>query len=129
VAATVARARESGLPEQLKEYSDQLEQGWQQVGKVTALLYACGDMNKTLANASVYLEAVGHTIVAWIWLEQALVAARRLDTAPESEQDFYRGKLQACRYFYHWELPKAQPQLDLLAKIDTTTLDMQDAWF
>jgi butyryl-CoA dehydrogenase len=129
VAATVARARESGLPKQLKEYSDQLEQGWQQVGKVTALLYACGDMNKTLANASVYLEAVGHTIVAWIWLEQALVAARRLDTAPESEQDFYRGKLQACRYFYHWELPKAQPQLDLLAKIDTTTLDMQDAWF
>ena len=94
---------------------------------MTAALYACGDMNKTLANASVYLEAVGHTIMAWIWLEQALVAARGLDSG--REQDFYRGKLQACRYFYQWELPKVQPQLDLLARIDTTTLDMQDAWF
>jgi hypothetical protein len=28
-----------------------------------------------------------------------------------------------------WELPKVQPQLDLLASIDTTTRDMQDAWF
>jgi butyryl-CoA dehydrogenase len=129
LAATMGKARAPGAPAQLQSYADQLEQNWQQVGKVTAALYAAGDMNKTLANASVYLEAVGHTIMAWIWLEQALVAARQLETVPESEQDFYRGKLQACRYFYHWELPKVQPQLDLLARIDTTTLDMQDAWF
>jgi hypothetical protein len=52
------------------------------------------------------------------------VAARHL-----GEDDFYRGKLQACRYFFHWELPKSAQQLDLLETIDTTTLDMQDAWF
>ncbi|MBV8635040.1 MAG: acyl-CoA dehydrogenase C-terminal domain-containing protein, partial [Burkholderiaceae bacterium] len=45
------------------------------------------------------------------------------------EGDFYRGKLQACRYFFQWELPKIKPQLELLAAIDTTTLDMQDNWF
>jgi hypothetical protein len=84
-------------------------------------------MNKTLANASLYLEAVGHVVVAWIWLEQALVAARRLKAADDA--DFYRGKLQACRYFFQWELPKVAQQLELLASIDTTTLDMQDAWF
>ncbi|MDQ2988197.1 MAG: acyl-CoA dehydrogenase C-terminal domain-containing protein, partial [Pseudomonadota bacterium] len=106
-------------------YADQLEDTWQQVGAVTRTLYACGDMNKTLANASVYLDAVGHTIVAWIWLEQAMAAAR----ATGHDQDFYRGKLQSCRYFFNWELPKVGPQLDLLASIDTTTLDMQDAWF
>ncbi|WP_155402491.1 acyl-CoA dehydrogenase C-terminal domain-containing protein, partial [Ralstonia solanacearum] len=43
--------------------------------------------------------------------------------------DFYRGKLQAARYFFQWELPKTGPQLALLASLDTTTLDMQDAWF
>ena len=86
-------------------------------------------MNKTLANASVYLEAVGHAVIAWIWLEQAALAERALDTAADSDRDFYRGKLQACRYFFKWELPKVGPQLDLLASIDTTTLDMQDAWF
>jgi alkylation response protein AidB-like acyl-CoA dehydrogenase len=126
---TIGKARVEGGPAGLRPYADQLERTWQQVGTVTAALYASGDMNKTLANASVYLEAVGHTVVAWIWLEQALLAARQLDAAPDSEQDFYRGKLQACRYFFKWELPKVQPQLDLLASIDTTTLDMQDAWF
>jgi butyryl-CoA dehydrogenase len=117
------------VPAKLQPYADALEHAWQRVGQVTAALYASGDMNKTLANASVYLEAVGHTVVAWIWLEQALLAARQIGAAPESDQDFYRGKLQACRYFFNWELPKVGPQLDLLASIDTTTLDMQDAWF
>jgi butyryl-CoA dehydrogenase len=126
---TVARARSPGVAAELLPYADRLEDAWQQIGAVTGALYACGDINKTLANASVYLEAVGHTVLAWMWLDQALLASRQLAGATEADQDFYRGKLQACRYFFHWELPKVQPQLDLLASIDTTTLDMQDAWF
>jgi butyryl-CoA dehydrogenase len=126
---TVARARAAGVAAELRPYADQLDSTWQQVDAVTRALYAAGDMNKTLANASVYLEAVGHAVVAWMWLEQALLASRQLAGATTADQDFYRGKLQACRYFFHWELPKVQPQLDLLASIDTTTLDMQDAWF
>ena len=127
VAAVRAEAHDELLPE-LLPYADQLEAAWRQLAEVTATLYATGDLNKTLANASVYLEAAGHIIVAWIWLQQAQVAARKLAT-DAAEPDFYRGKLQACRYFYHWELPKIGPQLKLLASIDTTTLDMQDAWF
>jgi butyryl-CoA dehydrogenase len=67
-------------------------------------------------------------VVAWIWLQQALVAAASLDL-DSADADFYRGKLQACRYFFRWELPKVEQQLELLASIDTTTLDMRDAWF
>ena len=116
IAKTIAAARD-----RFPDYAEQLEHTWRRIAEVTATLYAAGDMNKTLANASVYLEAVGHTIVAWIWLEQAMAAGQ--------DQDFYRGKLQACRYFFKWELPKVAPQLDLLASIDTTTLDMRDPWF
>ncbi len=125
VAATIAKARLADL----QAYAGQLEDTWASIGRVTQQLYGAGDMNKTLANASVYLEAVGHTVVAWLWLEQALVATRALPQASSDERNFYLGKLQACRYFFHWELPKVQPQLDLLATIDTTTLEMQDAWF
>jgi butyryl-CoA dehydrogenase len=64
-----------------------------------------------------------------MWLAQALLASRQLAGAIEADQDFYRGKLQACRYFVRWELPKVEQQLELLASIDTTTLDMRDAWF
>jgi len=108
----------------------QLEQAWTRIVEVTQALYGAGDMNKTLANASVYLEAVGHVVIAWMWLEQALVATAALAEArTDDERNFYRGKLQACRYFYRWELPKVAPQLALLADLDTTALDMQDAWF
>ena len=111
---------------ELLAHADALEQAWQTVEEVTQKLYAVGDLNKTLANASLYLEAVGHVVVAWIWLQQALLAAASLASG---DTDFYRGKLQACLYFFQWELPKVGPQLDLLASIDTTTLDMKDAWF
>jgi hypothetical protein len=129
VAKTVATARAAGAAAELLPYAAQLEASWRQVEAVTSALYACGDINKTLANASVYLEAVGHVVVAWMWLEQALLASTRLAGAAGPDQDFYRGKLQACRYFFRWELPKVQAQFDLLASIDTTTLDMQDSWF
>jgi alkylation response protein AidB-like acyl-CoA dehydrogenase len=135
VQATIAKAVALAPPTPLATYGAALAQLLQHAVQVTHSLYATGDMNKTLANASLYLEALGHIVMAWIWLEQALLAQQKLDaicadTATDAQDaGFYRGKLQACRYFFHWEFPKVQQQLDLLASIDTTTLDMQDAWF
>ncbi|HEY0064851.1 MAG TPA: acyl-CoA dehydrogenase [Telluria sp.] len=128
LAAAIGKVRLADAP-LLQDYAVQLEEIWARIGRVTTTLYEAGDMNKTLANASLYLEAVGHTVVAWMWLEQALVASAKLPAASDDEANFYHGKLQACRYFFQWELPKVPQQLDLLASIDTTTLDMQDAWF
>ncbi|MBJ7308778.1 acyl-CoA dehydrogenase [Rugamonas sp. CCM 8940] len=117
------------LAGELLAHAAALESAWQRVEQVTQALYAAGDMNKTLANASAYLEAVGHVVVAWIWLQQAVLAASQLPEASAADADFYRGKLQACRFFFRWELPKVEQQLALLESIDTTTLDMQNAWF
>ena len=122
IRATVHGARSVG---QLVAHANALDAAWRRVEEVTQALYAAPDLNQTLANATVYLEAVGHVVVAWIWLQQAMAAVA---SRPE-EDNFRRGILQDCRYFYKWELPKVQPQLDLLANLDTTTLDMQDAWF
>ncbi|TPQ42858.1 acyl-CoA dehydrogenase [Cupriavidus pinatubonensis] len=100
------------------------------LAEVTKVLWSAGDANVTLANASIYLEAFGHVVVAWIWLEQALVAQAALAGGASGEDEtFYRGKLAAATYFSRWELPKVGPQLELLATLDRTTLDMQDAWF
>jgi hypothetical protein len=122
VQKTIANALEVA---ELTGYAQALAGVLQRIEQVTQALYGAGDLNKTLANASVYLEAFGHAVVAWIWLEQALLSVGKNG----HDADFYKGKLQACAYFFKWELPKVQPQLDLLESIDTTTLDMQDAWF
>jgi len=86
------------------------------------------DPRKALANATIYLDMFGHIVIAWMWLRQALVAARKLE-AGEGDANFLRGKLAACRYFFAYELPKTKAQRDLLAKLDETTLDMQAEWF
>ncbi|MFN4011314.1 MAG: acyl-CoA dehydrogenase [Pannonibacter sp.] len=119
VMATVARA--SGDAE-LNPYGEALARTMARIGEATATVWRDGDPERALANASTYLEAVGHAVLAWIWLEQALAAAGKVG-------DFYDGKRQAARYFFRWELPKIGPMLDLLVSKDDTTLAMQDAWF
>ena len=69
-------------------------------------------------------------MLAWTWLRQAVVADGALaQAATPQDADFYRGKLQACRWFFHWELPRTTPQHALLRSLDDSTLAMQDAWF
>ena len=86
------------------------------------------DVERALANATVYLEAMGHIVVAWMWLRQALAATRALGRASGADADFYRGKLAACRYFFRWELPRVAPQLALLDSLDSTCLEAEPAW-
>ena len=89
---------------------------------MTGTLWAAGDPDVALSNASVYLEAAGHVVVGWLWLEQALATEGR-------EGGFYDGKRQAARYFQRWELPKVGPQLALLASLDDTVREMRSDWF
>jgi alkylation response protein AidB-like acyl-CoA dehydrogenase len=88
-----------------------------------------GHAELALANAHVFLEMTGHVVVAWIWLQQALVAVRRLKEASDGDRDFYQGKLQAASYFFRWELPKTAHWYQLMNDMDNTCLEMQDAWF
>ena len=86
------------------------------------------DVERGLANASVYLEAFGHVVVAWMWLRQALASARLLGHGSGADADFHRGKLAACRYFFRWKLPRIGPQLALLDSLDSTCLEAQPGW-
>jgi hypothetical protein len=121
VRTTIAGAHASGDAE-LARFGAALEAAIARLAGTTRLLHGTGDVGLTLANASAYLEAAGHTVLAWIWLEQMLVAHGK-------SGDFYDGKRQAARYFMRWELPKIYPQLDLLESLDTTTIEMADSWF
>ena len=115
VSATTARAAAAGG--ELADLGRLLDAAVARVGAVTRRLWASGDPETALANASVYLEAVGHTVMAWMWLEQALAAGDRDD-------DFHAGKRHAARYFFRYELPRTEPQFALLESLDRTTVDM-----
>jgi alkylation response protein AidB-like acyl-CoA dehydrogenase len=117
---TIGTAKAAGgVPAEL---AAQLDSAWQRLVGVTTAMFGSGDIEAAMANSVIYLEAFGHIVVAWMWLEQALAADGH-------SGDFYDGKRQAARYFFRYELPKTAPQLDLLASLDRTTLEMRDSWF
>jgi hypothetical protein len=117
---TVDRARSAGSEPAV--YAEVLAASLDRLMATTRALWADGDPEVALANASVYLEATGHVVVAWLWLEQLL--ATRGATG-----SFYDGKRHAAAYFFRYELPKTGPQWELLSDLDRTTLDMDPDWF
>jgi butyryl-CoA dehydrogenase len=117
---TIARARAADAS--LHAHADELGQAFERAQATTWRLLAAPSSELALANSSVYLEALGHVVVAWLWLEQALATRGRSD-------DFHAGKRQACRFFYRHELPRTTAQFELLASLDDTTLAMRDEWF
>ncbi|MHA6783928.1 acyl-CoA dehydrogenase [Pseudonocardia saturnea] len=118
IGATVERARAAGLG----DAADAVGAAAARTAEVTATLWAAGDPAVTLANSSTYLEAVGHVVVAWIWLEQLVAVGER-------EGDFYDGKRAAAGYFLRHELPRTGPQFALLESLDRTTLDVRPEFF
>ena len=129
VQATMAQAQGSAT---LAPMAQALQHAWHDVmDSVQALRPQLhSEREAVLANAHLFLEAFGHTVMAWTWLRQALVAQRALDKGVDAtDEAFYRGKLQAAQWFFRWELPKVTAQLALLRTMDDSHRAMRDAWF
>jgi butyryl-CoA dehydrogenase len=116
--ATVSRARSS---EELVGPAGELERVVSRLSDVTDRLLA-GDRASMLSHATTFLEASGHVVVAWLWLDQALATIGKSGA-------FYDGKRAAMRFFFGYELPRVSTQLDLLESGDRTLLDLDEGWF
>jgi len=88
-----------------------------------------GKINQGLANSALYLKVFGHLVIGWRWLEQAIRAEQGLANGNAADAEFYRGKLQAARYFLTWEVPGCQQELAILDRRDDACLGMQGGWF
>jgi alkylation response protein AidB-like acyl-CoA dehydrogenase len=86
-----------------------------------------------LVQANLYLDMFGRVTMAWIWLRQGLAACRALDDAKQvlnkSEQDFYRGKLQAAQFYIESDLAQVVHQADILKANNQLYFSMQDSFF
>ncbi len=122
-----ATAAAAGANRLLERYASALARAWNGLREITHALHAIDDADAVLANASAYLEAFGHVVVAWLWLDQALVAQAAMGAAQGDERDFYRGKLAGCEYFYSWELPKIPGWLAVLQPPDRTLRDTPES--
>jgi alkylation response protein AidB-like acyl-CoA dehydrogenase len=94
----------------------------QSLGAATKAAWATGVAEEALANATPYLQAFGHTVLAWMWLDVALAAVSRDD-------DLAQGQRAAMRYFFAYELPKIGAWLAVVSSRDPTCRNMREEWF
>ncbi|WP_107328975.1 acyl-CoA dehydrogenase [Metapseudomonas otitidis] len=88
-----------------------------------------GKVAQALANSALYLNSFGHAVIGWRWLEQAIRAQEGLANGKPADTEFYKGKLQAARFFLTWEVPGVHHALAILEARDDTCLGMQADWF
>jgi Acetyl-CoA dehydrogenase C-terminal like/Acyl-CoA dehydrogenase, C-terminal domain len=120
---TIGRA--ARVPE-LAAHARALRVALQQVGNATQTAWSTGNPLEALANAVPYMQAFGHTVLAWIWLDVSL-AALKLDATKSIAST--AGKTGATQYFYHYELPKVAAWLQVVEARDLTCADFPEAGF
>lgn len=137
---------------ELRRASQTIEATTQHVGAIGA----GGDPDLMLAHAHEYLTLVGHSVVAWMWLKQAvscgvaLVWLRLLlklfvvVSVPTSaqaaasaalrqgvsggEEAFYQGKVAACRYWFTTQLPSIHTLAAVVTASDDQLLTLREEW-
>jgi alkylation response protein AidB-like acyl-CoA dehydrogenase len=107
----------------LAAHANALGAALQRVGSATKAAWATGVPVDALANAVPYMQAFGHTVLAWIWLDVAMAAA----AAPASPAN--DGRLAAMRYFFHYELPKIGAWLNVVESRDQTCAALPEEAF
>jgi alkylation response protein AidB-like acyl-CoA dehydrogenase len=112
----------------LAGHAEALSAAMAHLGDATRAAWATGNPDEALANATPYLQAFGHAVLAWVWLDVAVCAQRGLD-AGAGQADALRGKLAACTYFFNYELPRIGAWLKVVETRDATCRSMPEAWF
>ena len=115
--STAAQA-ESAWPEEAAALRDALRQ----VGQATEQAWAGALPAQALANAVPYLQAFGHAVIAWIWLDVAASQDGKTSSAAQ-------GRRAACRYFFRYELPKIGAWLNVVRNRDATCADLPEEAF
>jgi alkylation response protein AidB-like acyl-CoA dehydrogenase len=108
----------------LADYAATLSNALQWLDKATTAALTCSDPELALANATLYLDATGNVVVAWLWLRQAIVASSKIEEAVPAHRPFYEAKLAACRYFFRYVLPGAEIDFSLVQGLDDTCFSL-----
>lgn len=104
----------------LSTWSVELEQAWQRLVHATGQAWQFPPA-RALANAVPYMQAFGHVVLAWIWLD----VARSCNARTPADV----GRLAACQYFFRHELPKIDAWLAVVSTGDSTCADVPEEAF
>jgi alkylation response protein AidB-like acyl-CoA dehydrogenase len=99
----------------LAEYASDLDKAIIAVEDATQAAWSTDNPTEALANAVPYMQAFGHVVIAWIWLELAI-----------NKRAIQAINTPAAAYFYHYELPKITAWLKVVVSRDLTCANMAE---
>jgi butyryl-CoA dehydrogenase len=103
-----------------------LAEALQHIGSATKAAWATGNPQEALANAVPYMQAFGHTVLAWIWLD---VAQHALERDASKALPATVGRVGATDYFFNYELPKIGAWLQVVERRDPTCATLPEEAF
>ena len=109
---------------QLATFCDQLNDYLTLIEQTISVVAEAEDPSLALANATIFLDAMGHLVIAWMWLKQAVAALDGKQKGNAADDAFYDGKVAAMQFFFRYELPKIRPNLSLVGELDSTCYDL-----
>lgn len=123
IAETIARA---GKVPALAGHAKALGAALQRIGSATKAAWSTGNPQDALANAVPYMQAFGHVVLAWIWLD---VAQRALEQDAAKSAPATAGRVGATDYFFNYELPKIGAWLNVVESRDPTCAALPEEAF
>ena len=84
-----------------------------------------GDYERFLADASVFMEFFSLIIISWSWLDIGIVANNQLEKN-NFDHKLLKGKLEAMKYFFLYELPKTTGLAEILMNLSDVTIKKEE---
>ena len=124
IQATVMDAMSDETTKPLAENLGKSLQGVQQVmGHLFGIAQESGP-RAFLADATIFLDYFSLHVIGWLWLREALAAARALPTAEgEDDRNFYESKVQTARFYFSYIFPKVSAHKRTLLFGEQVTLN------
>jgi alkylation response protein AidB-like acyl-CoA dehydrogenase len=111
---TITAQRASLVPA-LAPHAAALLAALDKIGRATQAAWSTGNPMEALPNAVPYMQAFGHTVLAWVWLDVALAGKNATHSIAACA-----GIDMSNQYFYHYELPKIDAWLAVVSARDMT---------
>ncbi|WP_295551625.1 acyl-CoA dehydrogenase [uncultured Pseudacidovorax sp.] len=123
VQETIARA--AARPE-LAGFAGALGQAFGRVTSAIQAAWSTGNPAEALVNAVPYMQAFGHMVLAWMWLD---VADKAIEKDNGATSVSTTGRLGAATYFFRYELPKIGAWLNVVESREPVCADLPEDAF
>jgi alkylation response protein AidB-like acyl-CoA dehydrogenase len=129
IGKTVAQAKEI---DSLKPIAAKVENLANRLGEVAMHLgnkAMAGEIKLAFAYSHPYLEVMGDTIMAWMLLWRAVVAAPKIETAGKKDLPFYQGQVKTAEFFMNVIVPATMGKMESILAMHPAAIEISDDGF